>query len=103
MDYKVRKGIESPCKIRGLLVQDFYRMLGYCGFAAALLLLEVRSWLEDSTGAGELLVMFLLLAAGGLLLLRKFNKNASRKKYRPPYWEKTVTNRSVRSTLMRKL
>lgn len=102
MDYKVRKGIETPCKIRGLLVHDFYLMLGYCGFAAALLLLEVKSRLEDSTGTGELTVIFLLAAVVGFLLFRKFDRNASRKKYRPPYWERTVTNRNVRNTLMKK-
>lgn len=102
MEYKVRKGIESPCKIHGLQVRDFYLLLGYGGFAVTVLLLEVKSWLEDSTGAGELLVMFLLLTVGGVLLGRKFHKNASRKKYRPPHWEKTVTNRDVRNTLIKK-
>ncbi len=60
MEYKVRKGIENPCKIHGLLVRDFYLLLGYGGFAVAV------------------------------------------KKYRPPHWEKTVTNRDVRNALMKK-
>ena len=47
MEYKVRKGIENPCKIHGLLVRDFYLLLGYGGFAVAVLLLNVKSWLED--------------------------------------------------------
>ena len=101
MEYKVRKGIESPCKIHGLQVRDFYLLLGYGSFAVTVLLLEVKSWLEDTAEAGELVVMLLLLAAGGILLGRKFYKNASRKKYRPPHWERTVTNRGVRNTLMK--
>lgn len=95
MEYKVRKGIESPCKIHGLLVHDFYLLLGYGAFAVAVLLLNVKSWLEGGTEAGELLVISLLLAAGGGLLIRKFYRNASKKKYRPPYWKKTITNRGV--------
>ena len=53
MEYKVRKGIENPCKIHGLLVRDFYLLLGYGGFAVAVLLLNVKSWLEDGTTGGE--------------------------------------------------
>lgn len=55
MEYKVRKGIENPCKIHGLLVRDFYLLLGYGGFAVAVLLLNVKSWLEDGTTGGEML------------------------------------------------
>ena len=101
MEYKVRKGIENPCKIHGLLVRDFYLLLGYGGFAVAELLLNVKSWLEDGTTGGEMLFIFVLLVGCGLLLARKFYKNASRKKYRPPHWEKTVTNRDVRNALMK--
>ena len=53
MEYKVRKGIENPCKIHGLLVRDFYLLLGYGGFAVAVLLLNVKSWLEHGTTAAE--------------------------------------------------
>lgn len=102
MEYKVRKGIENPCKIHGLLVRDFYLLLGYGGFAVAVLLLNVKSWLEDGTTGGEMLFIFVLLVGCGLLLARKFYKNASRKKYRPPHWEKTVTNRDVRNALNEK-
>jgi hypothetical protein len=48
-----------------------------------------------------MLFIFVLLVGCGLLLARKFYKNASRKKYRPPHWEKTVTNRDVRNALMK--
>ena len=89
-------------KIHGLLVRDFYLLLGYGGFAVAVLLLNVKSWLEDGTTGGEMLFIFVLLVGCGLLLARKFYKNASRKKYRPPHWEKTVTNRDVRNALMKK-
>lgn len=102
MEYKVRKGIENPCKIHGLLVRDFYLLLGYGGFAVAVLLLNVKSWLEDGTTGGEMLFIFVLLVGCGLSLARKFYNNASRKKYRPPHWEKTVTNRDVRNALMKK-
>lgn len=102
MEYKVRKGIESPCKIHGLLVRDFYLLLGYGAFSVAVLLLNVKSWLQENTDTEELLVILLLLAAGVLLLVRKFYRNASRKKYRPPYWEKTVTNRNMRNTFRKK-
>jgi hypothetical protein len=54
MEYKVRKGIENPCKIHGLLVRDFYLLLGYGGFAVAVLLLNVKSWLEDGTTGGQI-------------------------------------------------
>ena len=43
MEYKVRKGIENPCKIHGLLVRDFYLLLGYGGFAVAVLLLHPQA------------------------------------------------------------
>ena len=72
MEYKVRKGIENPCKIHGLLVRDFYLLLGYGGFAVAVLLLNVKSWLEDGTTGGEMLFIFVLLVGCGLLLARKF-------------------------------
>ena len=55
MEYKVRKGIETPCKMHGLLVRDFYLLLGYGGFAVAVLLLNVKSWLEDGKASGALI------------------------------------------------
>ena len=44
----------------------------------AVLLLNVKSWLEDGTTGGEMLFIFVLLVGCGLLLARKFYKNASR-------------------------
>ena len=87
MEYKVRKGIENPSKILGLLVRDFYLLLDYVFFAVAVLLLNVKSWLEDGTTGGEMLFIFVLLVGCGLLLARKFSPPASRQKPRPPPWE----------------
>lgn len=98
----MRKGIENPCKIHGCWYATSICCSGYGGFAVAVLLLNVKSWLEDGTTGGEMLFIFVLLVGCGLLLARKFYKNASRKKYRPPHWEKTVTNRDVRNALMKK-
>lgn len=103
MEFKVRKGVETPCKIHSMLVRDFYLMVAYLAVAAAVLLLELVSFCQDGCTWEELAFVFFLLLAGAFLLSQKLYGRASRKKYRPPYWERTVTNRNVRNTLMKNI
>lgn len=41
MRYKVRKGLESPCMIRGLLSGDYWIFVGCCS-AAFVLFVSIR-------------------------------------------------------------
>ena len=51
MRYTVRKGLESPCMIRGFLSSDYWIFVGCCAAALVLLFLSVRTGIMTGTGA----------------------------------------------------
>ena len=48
MKYTIRKGLESPCMIRGFLSSDYWIFVGCCAAALILLFLSVRIGIMDS-------------------------------------------------------
>ena len=95
MDYKVRKGVETPCKIQGFLVRDFYILLAYSVVTGTTLLLEVKSWFENTESLQGVLLVALFLFVGFAFLVRKFTKNAKKKKYKTNKESYTLSNRSL--------
>ena len=43
MRYRIRKGLESPCMIRGLLSGDYWIFVGCCSAAFVLFFLGIRA------------------------------------------------------------
>lgn len=73
MRYKVRKGLESPCMIRGLLSGDYWIFVGCCSAAFVLFFLGIRAGI--SAGNWNLPVLVLVISLPTLpLLLYKLKK-----------------------------
>lgn len=81
MRYKVRKGLESPCMIRGLLSGDYWIFVGCCSAAFVLFFLGIRAGI--SAGNWNLPVLVLVISLPTLpLLLYKLKKKADPKSSR---------------------
>lgn len=48
MRYRIRKGLESPCMIRGLLSGDYWIFVGCCSAAFVLFFLGIRAGISVS-------------------------------------------------------
>lgn len=76
MRYKVRKGLESPCMIRGLLSGDYWIFVGCCSAAFVLFFLGIRAGI--SAGNWNLPVLVLVISLPTLpLLLYKLKKKGT--------------------------
>ena len=64
MRYTVRKGLESPCMIRGFLSSDYWIFVGCCAAALVLLFLSVRTGIMTGDWTLTLLVLSAAAAAG---------------------------------------
>lgn len=81
MRYKVRKGLESPCMIRGLLSGDYWIFVGCCSAAFVLFFLGIRAGI--SAGNWNLPVLVLVISLPTLpLLLYKLKKSSGPKSSR---------------------
>lgn len=79
MRYKVRKGLESPCMIRGLLSGDYWIFVGCCSAAFVLFFLGIRAGI--SAGNWNLPVLVLVISLSTLpLLLYKLKKKGTAQK-----------------------
>ena len=56
MKYTIRKGLESPCMIRGFLSSDYWIFVGCCAAALILLFLSVRTGIMTGDWTLTLLV-----------------------------------------------
>ena len=55
MKYTVRKGLESPCTIRGMLARDYWVFMGLCALLALMGFMGLRSGI--SSGNWQLLLL----------------------------------------------
>ena len=101
MRYTVRKGLESPCMIRGFLSSDHWIFVGCCAAALILLFLSVRIGIMDSDWTQALLVLFVSLLV--LPVLRhKLRKKARPTKFRESKYGMTVSNLTINRQLLKK-
>lgn len=76
MRYRIRKGLESPCMIRGLLSGDYWIFVGCCSAAFVLFFLGIRAGI--SAGNWNLPVLVLVISLPTLpLLLYKLKKKGT--------------------------
>lgn len=91
MKYTVRKGLESPCKIRGFLSSDYWILVGTLSSAAILFTLGLRSGIIS--GNWNLSMITLATAIIVIpLLVRRFRRNARSRKFDETRHEHTISN-----------
>ena len=89
MRYKVRKGLESPCMIRGLLSGDYWIFVGCCSAAFVLFFLGIRAGIS----AGNWTLP---------LLLYKLKKKARPQKFKETGKEINISNLDINRVLTKK-
>lgn len=91
MKYTIRKGLESPCKIRGFLSSDYWILVSVSSGCIILLLLGLRSGIM--TGDWSLCFLSIIGFLTAIpLLINKFRKNARSRKFDETKKEFTVSN-----------
>lgn len=91
MRYIVRKGLESPCKIRGFLSSDYWLLIGILGAFIVLFILGIRSGIMS--GDWNICLVSIIGAITVVpIVVRKFRKNARSKKFDEIKQELTVSN-----------
>lgn len=91
MKHTVRKGLESPCTIRGMLVRDYWVFMALCAGAALLGVMGLRAGVVS--GNWKLLGLAAAVSATGLpVLYFRFLKNARPAKFRTARRELTISN-----------
>ncbi len=101
MKYTIRKGLETPCKIRGLLSYDYWMLVGALGGYAILAILGLRNGIIS--GEWNMLLLSILLCISTIpVLYKKFKKNARIKKFDETRREFTISNFEITKILSRK-
>lgn len=101
MKYKIRKGFETPCKIKGFLSTDYWLFVGSCGAVIILLFLGVRSGI--TSGDWSQALMFLLIGIIGLPMFSyKLKQKAKSKKYDVRRESITISNLEISKKLIRR-
>ncbi|WP_304326650.1 hypothetical protein [Phocaeicola plebeius] len=98
MKYTIRKGLESPCKIRGFLSTDYWILVAAGAASIILFVLGVRSGIISgnwSTCIMTIICSFALFP----ILIRKFRKNAKSKKFDEIKKEYTISNFQLSHTI----
>lgn len=98
MKYTVRKGLESPCTIRGMLARDYWVFMGLCALLALMGFMGLRSGI--SSGNWQLLLLCLV---GAPVLLPtvyiKLRRKARSKKFDISKTETSLSNLPLRRLL----
>lgn len=101
MKHTIRKGLESPCKIRGFLSSDYWILVGVLSGAIILFVLGIRSGI--TAGNWSTCIMTLVSTAAIIpILVRKFRKNARNKKFDEIKREYTISNFHLNHTIRKK-
>jgi len=101
MRYKIRKGLESPCMIRGLLSGDYWIFVGCCAAAIILFFLGIRAGI--SAGSWALFQLTLVLSLPGLpAMLYMLKKKARPTKFRETRYGMNVSNLEINRILIKK-
>jgi len=101
MRYTVRKGLESPCMIRGFLSSDYWIFVGCCAATLVLLFLSVRTGIMTGDWTLTLLVLLVSLPLLPALAYR-FRKKARPTKFRKSKYGITVSNLTINRQLLKK-
>lgn len=98
---KIYKGIDTPCKIKGMLSNYFYMMFAVYGLAGLMVLLNLSS--ASQTGEyGEFLIEASLIGAGVLFVKIYFTKKSNIKKIKKSNQRIYASPRSIYKSLKRK-
>ena len=98
MRYRIRKGLESPCMIRGLLSGDYWIFVGCCSAAFVLFFLGIRAGI--SAGNWNLPVLVLVISLPTLpLLLYKLKRKARPQKFKETGKEINISNLDINRVL----
>ena len=101
MRYRIRKGLESPCMIRGLLSGDYWIFVGCCSAAFVLFFLGIRAGI--SAGNWNLPVLVLVISLPTLpLLLYKLKRKARPQKFKETGKEINISNLDINRVLTKK-
>ncbi|KAB6476698.1 hypothetical protein GAZ06_13200 [Phocaeicola vulgatus] len=101
MRYRIRKGLESPCMIRGLLSGDYWIFVGCCSAAFILFFLGIRAGI--SAGNWNLPVLVLVISLPTLpLLLYKLKRKARPQKFKETGKEINISNLDINRVLTKK-
>ncbi|KAB3671068.1 hypothetical protein HKQ52_17970 [Bacteroides vulgatus] len=101
MRYRIRKGLESPCMIRGLLSGDYWIFVGCCSAAFVLFFLGIRAGI--SAGNWNLPVLVLVISLPTLpLLLYKLKRKARPQKFKDTGKEINISNLDINRVLTKK-
>lgn len=101
MRYKVRKGLETPCKIRGLLSGDYWIFVGCCSSAGILLFLSARTGITTGNWSLTLLLSLVFLISLPLLL-HILKKRSRQDKFKETKTEIHISNLDINSVLRKK-
>lgn len=98
MNHNIRKGLESPCKIRGFLSTDYWILVASLSGAVILFVLGIRSGIM--AGDWSICIMTLICSIIILpILINKFRKNARNKKFDETKKEYTISNFQLSHTI----
>lgn len=101
MRYRIRKGLESPCMIRGLLSGDYWIFVGCCSAAFVLFFLGIRAGI--SAGNWNLPVLVLVISLPTLpLLLYKLKRKARPQKFKETGKEINISNLDINRVLTKR-
>lgn len=98
MKHSFRKGLESPCKIRGFLSTDYWILVAALSGAIILFILGIRSgiMLGDWSTCTMTLICSIVVFP---VLVKKFRKNARNKKFDEIKKEYTISNFQLSHTI----
>lgn len=98
MKYTIRKGLESPCKIRGFLSTDYWILVAALSGAVILFILGIRSGIM--AGDWSTCIMTPIFSTIAFpVLVKKFRKNAKSKKFDEIKKEYTISNFQLSHTI----
>lgn len=100
MTFKIRKGLEAPCKIKGLLSTDYWLMTGWLSAMAILLFLGVRSGFTSGEWS-QCMHVILITAVGTPLIYKKLKGKARSRKYDEVKRDITISNLHLFKTIRR--
>ena len=98
MEYKIRKGLETKCQIKGMLSSDYWILVGFASAVTILFLLGIRTGVLSGDW-NQSLLMIVLLVVGMPLLIHKFREKARNKKFDEKKAAITISNMPIYKTL----
>lgn len=79
MNYRIRKGLETPCKIKGFLSTDYWLLVGWLSLLLILFFLGIRSGIMSSQWDSFFQVILLGACITPILFVKLRNRARSKK------------------------